>query len=188
MQEYLIQIMRLSGILSTILIPIGLATSIRKFRNFNFVKNPLSNCGKRKESSMIFNLTLAVFGILQFMFAYAILTHYSLTDSLIIILPLAISAFLTVSASVITEKVNLRAHRIIGFLIFVILLLWALMLHIHIYMIEPIVGSISLVISFFMISGTAILYKKYWISSIPEIYFIGLVMIWNFFFSYVILA
>jgi hypothetical protein len=187
MLDILIKIAGFSGLISTLLIPIGLAICIKNYKGFDYFKYTVCDCARQKEYGSFFNFTLASFGILELLFSLAIMDKFSLLKNTLLVSGLFLAVSMTLLAAIFPINKFKRIHFIFGYLSFIILIPWAICLHICIIGINKSVGYLGSLISLLMGFGTILMYIKYKECSIPELYFIAFVMLWNLFFSYILL-
>lgn len=186
MFEIFFDIGKYCGILSLLTIPIGLWFCIKNYKNFNYTKLTLCHLGNSKKLGSLYNLILTLFGIFEFLFSLAIINKFNLIENELLIYPLIIAALATFLAAIIPLNVNKILHDIFRYMAFIILIPWAITLHYFIWLTNLYIGIPAIIISLIMGFGTILLYIKYKRCSIPEIFFIVFVMIWNSFFSYVL--
>ena len=186
MLDIFIEILQYSGLIGAILVPILFTICWRRNKNYKFSKQTLCSCGGTKESGKLFVFSLTLFGIFQGLFVIGILYKFSLFDNLwVSVLPVTASLF-TFLAGLISVKVNRIAHDVLGYCVFALLIVWSLILPWSLIGINYLVGLISLIISIVLVVGTGILFFIYGGCAIPEIFFLGIVIVWNLFFSYVV--
>lgn len=186
MDSIFFQAARYAGVASVIIGPAALYFFISKFGGFKFNKHTISSCGESRYG-IYYDIFMVIFGLLEMMFGLAIMEHYSLLDNMLVLYALIVPSVATVMAGVVSLEVSRKMHEFFGYACFILLIPWGILLHYHIFLVDFPIGLIGLVISFFMLTGTVYLYYKYKGCSIPELYFIALAMIWNIFFSFVML-
>ncbi|MBD3203659.1 DUF998 domain-containing protein [Candidatus Woesearchaeota archaeon] len=174
-----------SGLISIFFVTLTFIFCWKK-NNFNLKKHTLSCCGSHNYSKL-FNFSLAVFGILQILFTYAIIKKVlSGTDGWLIIPPI-IAGTAMILAAIFDNKKHFKIHLFSACVTFITLILWCFMFHFFIMKNSFYIGIIALNISVLLSLGTIITYIKFGKCAVPEIFFIGSVFLWNLFFSYVII-
>jgi len=179
-------IANISGLISCAGVPIIFGICWKK-NKYNLRKNTLSDCGSFPFTAKLFTFGLALFGILEIYFTYAIARNLLPTKDMWIVLPALVGGIFTVLVAVFNNHRFPNLHRFFAWFIVVLLILWCFALHILILQYHPVPGIVGLCISGVLALGTAITRKIYGECVICEIFFIAGVMIWNLYFSYIIL-
>lgn len=170
-------IANISGLISCIVVPIIFGICWKK-NQYNLRKNTLSDCSGFPFTTRLFTFGLAIFGILQVYFTYAIARN---------LLPALVGGILTILVVVFNNHRFPNLHKFFAWFIVILLILWCFALHILILQYHLVPGIVELCISGVLALGTLITRKVYRECVICEIFFIAGVMIWNLYFSYVIL-
>jgi hypothetical protein len=177
-------LIKFSGLLNSIFIPILFLISWKK-NKFDLRLNTLSDCGSSKNSSKLFNFSLIFFGIFQTLFTFIIFNKYLMKKYILLSPPIFAGLFMFIDG-VLDNKSFEKIHVPLGYIIFIILIPWSIIFHYNIILKDFVIGTIGLIISIVMSTGTIFLYLKYKKCAIPEICFVIGVFVWNLFFSYVI--
>ena len=179
-------ITNISGLISCAIVPIILRICWKQ-NQYDAKKNTLSDCGGFPFTARLFTFGLAVFGILEVTFTYAIAKNLLPPHQMWIVLPALLGGIFTAMVAVFDNRRFPKLHEFFSYAEFILLLLWCFGLHMLIYQAHGFVGVIGLGISVILSTAVGITRLKYGSCAIPEIIFIAGVMIWNLFFSYVIL-
>jgi len=175
-------LLKFSGLISVFLVGSSFVFCWLR-NNFKIKENTLSDCGINK-CSQLFNYTLAIFGILQVLFSYSIIQNILENNKHWLIIPPLVAGLSMLFAAILDLKNYKIMHNFFAYLTFGTLIIWSLLFHYHIFMTNSFIGSIAEIIGFILIVGTILTYFKFGHCSIPEIFFIGFVFIWNLFFTY----
>jgi len=181
--EPLTFLLNISGLISAVSISAGFSWCWTT-NKFNLRKNTLSDSGNSRKTSAIFAFSLIMFGILQVIFTLAIMRKYTLFNHFWLVLPAIFAALLMVGDAILNNRTFRKIHGFFGLGIFLTLIPWSLVFGYYILKVEIPVGFISLVISAILGLGTFISYLRYGACAIPEIFFVGGVVVWNLFFTY----
>jgi hypothetical membrane protein len=179
-------IANISGLISCIVVPIILRICWKQ-NQYDVKKNTLSDCGGFPFTARLFTFGLAMFGILEVTFTYTITKNLLPPHQMWITIPAFIGGIFTAMVAVFDNRRFPKLHEVFSYAAFVLLLLWCFGLHILIYQAHGFIGVVGLGISVILSTLVGITSLKYGACAIPEIIFIVGVMIWNLFFSYVIL-
>lgn len=171
-----------SGILSSIIVPIILI-KCWKSNQYNVKKNTLSDCGGFPFTAKLFTFGLALFGIFEVAFTYAIAKNLLPQQDLWIVLPALLGGIFTVIVAMFDNRRFPKLHEAFSYAAFILLLLWCFGLHAMICQFHILTGLIGIGISVILSAGVGITRLKYGSCAIPEIIFVVGVIIWNLFFS-----
>lgn len=175
----------LTGLISAIVVPIMLYVSWKRNR-FNIRRNTLSDCGSIKNSAGLFNLTLAVFGVLQVAFAYALTVRFIGSGALMVLAPPIFAGAFVLVAALLDNKKHNKLHVSVAFAALIILIIWSFLFHYLIFQANAIAGCVGFMISLGLALGTGITFLRIGLSAVPELVFLSLVFIWDIFFTYAI--
>jgi hypothetical protein len=178
----------LSGLMNAVFMPVAFYICWRMNEGFRLVDNTISSCGAGKKSGRLFNLSLTMAGVLQTAFVATILYDFSLLGNLWLSVPPIVAGIFMTMSGIVSTKVNSRVHFVLASAMFCILIPWSIIFHMTLLQTNWLVGAVSSAISLVLAVGTVALFIKYKVSGIPEVFFLSIVILWNLFFSIVLLS
>jgi len=179
-------IMRLSGLINAIFIPLFLYICWTLNKNFKFKEDTLSFFGIAKKTQKLFNFSFVIVDILQLIFIITLINELSIPNPLWLVLLVLFSGFGILFAAIIPYNPNPKIHNFFAYMGSSLVFISILCFNVNFLKINEFVGLVGIISSIIMFVGTLILFLRYKECSIPQIFLLSIVIVWNLFFSYVL--
>lgn len=172
-------LIKLIGIFSEIFLISIVLICWRKEKKFDFRKDAFSYFGTNKKTKRIFNIGLAACTLLRFLFVSQIINYFKLWENIWIVSVFVLGCLVLFISAVIPWNKHEKIHNAAAKGITFTSVLFILSISLAIWKINLFLSIFNLLIFIFMTSLAIYILMTKKINGIPQIFFLGFIMLWD---------